>query len=93
MTLIQQLEKSNSKTLGDQSQIRVFRAGDTPIVNVKVVEGERTRVAGPMKGPGWHRPFRRRAQRIHRSQYLLVEGRGTRFRDVADDRRSDQEWY
>jgi large subunit ribosomal protein L19 len=44
MNLIQQLEKEQIAKLSGGKQIPDFRPGDTVIVNVKVVEGERTRV-------------------------------------------------
>ena len=44
MNLIEELEKEEITRLG--SKIPVFSAGDTVVVNVKVVEGERKRVQG-----------------------------------------------
>src|ERR1700675_4675994 len=44
MTLIQQLEKEQMAKLSAGKEIPDFGPGDTVIVNVKVVEGERTRV-------------------------------------------------
>src|SRR6266516_1332936 len=44
MNLIQQLEKEQFDKLAATKSIPEFGPGDTVIVNVKVVEGERTRV-------------------------------------------------
>src|SRR5438105_14271804 len=44
MNLIQQLEKEQFDKLAATKEIPDFGPGDTVIVNVKVVEGERTRV-------------------------------------------------
>src|SRR5499425_2038372 len=44
MNLIQQLEKEQFDKLAATKEIPEFTPGDTLIVNVKVVEGERTRV-------------------------------------------------
>ena len=44
MNLIQQLEKEQYDKLAANKQIPDFAPGDTVIVNVKVVEGDRTRV-------------------------------------------------
>jgi len=44
MNLIQTLEKEQAEKLAAGKDIPDFRPGDTVIVNVKVVEGERTRV-------------------------------------------------
>src|SRR6266481_8328725 len=44
MNLIQELEKEQVAKLSAGKEIPDFRPGDTVIVNVKVVEGERTRV-------------------------------------------------
>src|SRR5215218_4457487 len=44
MNLIQQLEKEQVEKLSTGKDIPDFQPGDTVIVNVKVVEGERTRV-------------------------------------------------
>ena len=44
MNLIQQLEKEQLDKLAAGREIPEFAPGDTVIVNVKVVEGERTRV-------------------------------------------------
>ena len=44
MNLIQQLEKEQIAKLSAGKQIPDFGPGDTLIVNVKVVEGERTRI-------------------------------------------------
>jgi hypothetical protein len=44
MNLIQQLEKEQFEKLSASKKIPDFGPGDTLIVNVKVVEGERTRV-------------------------------------------------
>jgi large subunit ribosomal protein L19 len=44
MNLIQQLEKEQMAKLSAGKEIPDFGPGDTVIVNVKVVEGERTRV-------------------------------------------------
>ena len=44
MNLIQQLEKEQADRLSAGKTIPDFEPGDTVIVNVKVVEGERTRI-------------------------------------------------
>ena len=44
MNLIQQLEKEQYEKLAAKKEIPAFAPGDTVIVNVKVVEGDRTRV-------------------------------------------------
>ena len=44
MNLIQQLEQEQLKKLAAGKEIPNFAPGDTIVVNVKVVEGERTRV-------------------------------------------------
>ena len=44
MNIIQQLEKEQVAIVAAKRAVPVFGAGDTVIVNVKVVEGERTRV-------------------------------------------------
>ena len=44
MNLIQQLEKEQLEKLSAGKEVPDFAPGDTLIVNVKVVEGDRTRV-------------------------------------------------
>lgn len=44
MNLIQQLEKEQVAKLSAGKEIPEFQPGDTLLVNVKVVEGERTRI-------------------------------------------------
>ena len=44
MNLIQQLEKEQIEKLSAGKEIPDFQPGDTLLVNVKVVEGERTRI-------------------------------------------------
>ena len=44
MDIIQQLEKEQLQKLSAGKEIPDFEPGDTVIVNVKVVEGERTRI-------------------------------------------------
>jgi len=44
MNLIQTLEKEQVAKLSANKEIPDFRPGDTVLVNVKVVEGERTRI-------------------------------------------------
>jgi large subunit ribosomal protein L19 len=44
MNIIEQLEAEQAKKLADARPIPEFRPGDTVIVNVKVKEGERSRV-------------------------------------------------
>jgi large subunit ribosomal protein L19 len=46
MNLIQQLEKEQIAKLSTGKEIPDFHPGDTLLVNVKVVEGERTRIQG-----------------------------------------------
>jgi large subunit ribosomal protein L19 len=46
MNLIQQLEKEQIAKLSTGKEIPNFHPGDTLLVNVKVVEGERTRIQG-----------------------------------------------
>ncbi|OYW61075.1 MAG: 50S ribosomal protein L19 [Azorhizobium sp. 39-67-5] len=44
MNIIQTLEAEQAARLAEQRPVPAFQPGDTVIVNVKVVEGERTRV-------------------------------------------------
>jgi large subunit ribosomal protein L19 len=44
MNIIQQLEAEETKRLKEKRAVPDFQAGDTLQVNVKVVEGERTRI-------------------------------------------------
>ena len=44
MNLIQELEKEQIAKLSTGKEIPAFEPGDTVLVNVKVVEGERTRI-------------------------------------------------
>src|ERR1700709_2515484 len=44
MNIIQQIEAEQAEKLGANSKIPEFQPGDTVIVNVRVKEGERTRV-------------------------------------------------
>lgn len=44
MNLLQQLEKEQVAKLSAGKEIPDFKPGDTVVVNVKVVEGERTRI-------------------------------------------------
>jgi large subunit ribosomal protein L19 len=44
MNIIQQIEKEQAEKIGAKRAIPPFAPGDTVIVNVKVVEGDRTRV-------------------------------------------------
>ena len=44
MNIIEQLEKEQVAAIAAQREVPDFAPGDTVIVNVKVVEGERTRV-------------------------------------------------
>ncbi len=44
MNIIQKLEAEQAEKLSAGAKTPVFSAGDTVIVNVKVIEGERTRV-------------------------------------------------
>jgi len=60
MNLIQELEKEQFDKLSAGKEIPEFGPGDTVIVNVKVVEGDRSRVQA-YEGV-CHRPLRRRAQ-------------------------------
>ena len=46
MDIIQQLEKEQVEKLSAGKDIPDFQPGDTVLVNVKVVEGERTRIQG-----------------------------------------------
>ena len=46
MNLLQQLEKEQVAKLSAGKEIPDFQPGDTLLVNVKVVEGERTRIQG-----------------------------------------------
>jgi large subunit ribosomal protein L19 len=46
MNLIQELEKEQIARLSTGKEIPVFQPGDTVLVNIKVVEGERTRIQG-----------------------------------------------
>ena len=44
MNLLQQLEQEQAKKLSAGKDIPAFAPGDTVLVNVKVIEGERTRI-------------------------------------------------
>lgn len=44
MTTIQEIEKGELKKLAEAAKVPDFKPGDTVIVNVKVVEGQRERV-------------------------------------------------
>ena len=79
MNIIQQLEQEQiaklAKTIPD------FQPGDTVIVNVKVKEGERSRVPG-LRGR-LHRPFGRRPPgELHGPQDLLRRRRRARVPDL-----------
>ena len=72
MNLIQELEKEQFDKLAATKQIPDFGPGDTVIVNVKVVEGDRTRVQA-YEGVCIGR--RRRAQReLHVRKISYGEG-------------------
>jgi large subunit ribosomal protein L19 len=63
MNLIQQLEKEQVEKLSSGKEIPDFQPGDTVLVNVKVVEGERTRIQAyegvciARSGAGLHENF------------------------------------
>jgi large subunit ribosomal protein L19 len=63
MNLIQQLEKEQVEKLSTGKDIPDFQPGDTVLVNVKVVEGERTRIQAyegvciARSGAGLHENF------------------------------------
>src|SRR5215212_199118 len=63
MNLIQQLEKEQVEKLTTGKEIPDFQPGDTVLVNVKVVEGERTRIQAyegvciARSGAGLHENF------------------------------------
>jgi large subunit ribosomal protein L19 len=63
MNLIQQLEKEQVEKLSSGKEIPDFQPGDTLLVNVKVVEGERTRIQAyegvciARSGAGLHENF------------------------------------
>jgi large subunit ribosomal protein L19 len=63
MNLIQQLEKEQVEKLTSGKKIPDFQPGDTLLVNVKVVEGERTRIQAyegvciARSGAGLHENF------------------------------------
>ena len=77
MNIIQQLEKEQVGEIAAKRAVPEFAPGDTVIVNVKVVEGDRTRVQayeGVVIAP-----LRRRPQReFHGAQDVLRRGRRAR---------------
>ena len=90
MNLIQQLEKEQfDKLSARQGEIPDFEPGDTVIVNVKVVEGERTRVQA-YEGVCIGRSGRRHQRELHRPQDFLRRRRGARVPAVLADDRLDQ---
>ena len=86
MNLIQTLEKEQMAKLSAGKEIPDFAPGDTVLVNVKVVEGERTRVQayeGVCIGRSGARPERE----FHGAEDFLRRRRGARFPALfADDR-------
>ena len=89
MNLIQTLEKEQADKLAASKAIPDFAPGDTVIVNVKVVEGERSRVQA-YEGV-CIAPLRRRPQReLHRPQDFLRRGRRARLPALFADDRLDQ---
>ena len=77
MNIIQQLEKEQFDKLAAGKDIPDFGPGDTVIVNVKVVEGERTRVQA-YEGVCIGRSGARHQRELHRAQDLLRRRRGAR---------------
>ena len=89
MNIIQELEAAQATKLGALRPTPEFQPGDTVIVNVKVKEGERTRVQA-YEG-GLHRPHRWRPQReLHRPKDFVWRGRRTRLPDLLAQHRFDQ---
>ena len=70
MNLIQIIEQEEAARLSAGKEIPDFQPGDTVIVNVKVVEGERTRVQA-YEGVCIARDGRRAAGELHGPQDLL----------------------
>src|SRR6201995_1362733 len=86
MNLIQQLEKEQFDKLAATKTIPEFGPGDTVIVNVKVVEGERTRVQAyegvciGRSGSGLNESFT-----VRKSSYGAGVGRGVPVRSPRTD--------
>ena len=86
MNIIQQLEKEQVEKLSAGKEIPDFQPGDTVLVNVKVVEGDKTRVQA-YEGVCIGRVGRRAERELHRPQDLLRGRRGARVPALlADDR-------
>ena len=89
MNLIQQLEKEQVEKLSAGKEIPDFGPGDTVLVNVKVVEGDRTRIQayeGVCIGRSGARPQRE----LHRAQDFLRRGRRARVPALLADDQLDQ---
>ena len=77
MNIIQQLEKEQLDKLSAGKTIPDFEPGDTVIVNVKVVEGERTRIQA-YEGVCIGRSGRGMQRELHGPQDFLWRGRRAR---------------
>ncbi len=85
MNIIQQIEAEQAARLPG-SKIPAFQAGDTVVVNVKVTEGDRTRVQA-YEGVCIARSGQRPQRELHRPQDFLWRGRRARLsRLFAADR-------
>ena len=78
MNIIEQLEKEQAAALSKKRKVPEFGPGDTLRVNVKVVEGERTRVQA-YEGVCIGRAGRRGEREFHRAQDFLWRGRRARL--------------
>ena len=89
MNLIRQLEKEQIAKLSAGKDIPDFQPGDTVLVNVKVVEGERSRIQayeGVCIGRAGSRPQRE----LHGAQDFLRRGRRARVPALFADGQLDQ---
>ena len=86
MNIIQQLEKEQVEKLSAGKTIPDFQPGDTVLVNVKVVEGDKTRVQA-YEGVCIGRSGRGHEQELHRAQNFVRRGCRARVPALfADDR-------
>ncbi len=78
MDIIQEINKEQLEKLSAGKTIPDFGPGDTVTVNVKVKEGERTRVQayeGRLHRPSW----RRHQRELHRAKDFVWRGCRARF--------------
>ena len=89
MNLIQQLEKEQVEKLSAGKEIPDFEPGDTVLVNVKVVEGDKSRVQA-YEGVCIGRSGARHQRELHRAQDFLRRRRRARVPALLADDRLDQ---